>query len=791
MKTTNTTLNLSDEIKKVEKRLPSMEYTLSKGLKQPFNNTNSGSRKIMQAIQMEQNTQLLESEVPIVSTGYENQFGQYSSNFIVADHDYKVIAKIPKIKSDPNRHYWLITYCPDTNTYDCIERVAYKHITEFYGYLFNNKYLDKLDVGSEINKGDTVKKTISYDEYNNRAEGINLSTMYIACEDVKEDPIVISESAAKRFMAPLIDKVEIKINDNDILLNLYGNEIETYKTFPDIGEKIKNNILCAVRREMKDEEALFSQSWERLKTIMINDKKFIVDGTVIDIDIYCNNPEKLDQSMYNTQIKKYYEASLEFSQKVVDVVKPIMFEDDGETPKAVNISYDLQKLYHKSLKAVNGVRFISDRVFNNILMVIYVQQNKSLHAGDKITDRYGGKGVISKVKPDNLMPHYYKNGKWVPVDVLYSMCTCVNRLNPGQLFETSVTYIGWRLLEYIGNALKNDDSKENYDKAFALIYKYQEMLNPEQAKFLAEQFEFTYDSNNPDWEDNEYKRNFYIDTMVHEGRILVSLEPISTHMNIDMLRDIYDAFPFIPKYCPVCGPIKDSAGNYRMVRTRRDLTIGYKYIFRLKQLAEEKFSAVSLASTNIRNENSKSRMSKVHNAKFASTPVRIFGEMESSSIMAHLGVENYYQELMLNSASPSARRSHSQLLTGDPFKFNIDLDTDAISQPADVCAAYLKTLGVRIRHIKIRKFINRPIIRSVVERVPLVKRNLVYVIPKDVRDKGRDEAQKYLDKLVEEDKKHSEKGTIQVVSIIPGVYEQTKAEEAYREKLRDLGLKDD
>ena len=120
MKTTNTTLNLSDEIKKVEKRLPSMEYTLSKGLKQPFNNTNSGSRKIMQAIQMEQNTQLLESEVPIVSTGYENQFGQYSSNFIVADHDYKVIAKIPKIKSDPNRHYWLITYCPDTNTYDCI-----------------------------------------------------------------------------------------------------------------------------------------------------------------------------------------------------------------------------------------------------------------------------------------------------------------------------------------------------------------------------------------------------------------------------------------------------------------------------------------------------------------------------------------------------------------------------------------------------------------------------------------------------------------------------------------------
>ena len=88
------------------------------------------------------------------------------------------------------------------------------------------------------------------------------------------------------------------------------------------------------------------------------------------------------------------------------------------------------------------------------------------------------------------------NGEYV--EILFNSSTCVNRLNPGQLFETSVTYIGWRLLEYIGNALKNDDSKENYDKAFALIYKYQEMLNPEQARFLAEQFEFTYDSSSPD-----------------------------------------------------------------------------------------------------------------------------------------------------------------------------------------------------------------------------------------------------------------------------------------------------
>lgn len=784
MKTSNTTLNLSKEIEKVEKRLKGPEYTLCKGLKQPFNNANSGSRKIMQGIQMEQTTQLLNPEVPIVSTGYENQFGEYSSNFIRAEYDYQVLAKVPKFSNDVNRHYWLILYCKETNTLTCIERIGYKHITEFYGYLFNNEYLDNLEPGYQIHKGDVMKKTISYDEYNNRAEGINLATMYVACEDVKEDPIVISESAANKFVTPLIDKVEVKINDNDILLNLYSKDQTDYKTFPDIGETIKNNILCAVRRELKDEEALFSQSWDKLKEIMMNDKKYIVDGKVIDIDVYCNNPEKLETSMYNNQIKKYYDESINFASLMVNTLSPIMFNEDGN-PKDINISYDLQKLYARCEDIMNGKQYISEKVFNNIIMIVYVQQNKPLHSGDKITDRYGGKGVISRVKPDAMMPHYLRNGKWVPVDVLYSMCTCVNRLNAGQLFETSITYIGWQLLQFIKQNL--DSNQINEDIAFKLIYDYIYLLNPEQADELASQFQFTYNHNDPDWEDNEFKRNIYIQSIISDGYILVSLKPISAGISIDKLKAIYDHFPFINKHCKVCSPMKDSNGNYRMVMTRRDLVIGFKYISRLKQLAEEKFSVVSLASTNIRNENSKSRMSKVHNAKFASTPVKIFGEMESSTIMAHAGVENYYPEYMLSSSSPSARRSHGKLLTGDPFEFNVKLDENAISQSADVNAAYFKTLGIRLRFIKLLKHKVRPFIKAVVEIAPTIKKKVVYVIPEELRNDYK-KAQKYLDKLKEEDNIKSSKKRKDVVHIIPGVYEDRIKDKAYKDKLKKLGL---
>ena len=45
-------LDLNSTANEIEKNLPSREYTLGKGLLQPFNDTNSGSRKIMQGIQM-------------------------------------------------------------------------------------------------------------------------------------------------------------------------------------------------------------------------------------------------------------------------------------------------------------------------------------------------------------------------------------------------------------------------------------------------------------------------------------------------------------------------------------------------------------------------------------------------------------------------------------------------------------------------------------------------------------------------------------------------------------------
>lgn len=776
----NTILNLSQEVREIEKRLPSQEYTLCKGLKQPFNNTNSGSRKIMQGIQMEQATQLLYPETPIVSTGYENKFGEFNSNFVRAQSNYVVIDKIPKFKFNPGIHYWIILLDTEKNELTCVERVGYKHITEFYGYLYNNDFLDNLQPGDGIDKDTVIQKTISYDEYNNRAEGINLTTMYIACEDVKEDPVVISESASQRFVCPLIDKVEVRINDNDILLNLYG-EGKVYKTFPNINEDIKDGVLCAVRRELKDEEALFSQSWERLKTKMMNDRIYTVEGKIIDIDVFCNNPDKLDSVMYNNQIKYYYEQSLEFAKKFVEVVDAYVSKQNSP----ITMSYDLQKMYQRCVDVVNKKQYIHDKVFNNIVMYIYVQQELPLKVGDKITDRYGGKGVVSKIYPDNKMPHYLKNGKWVPVDVLYSKCTCFNRLNDGQVFETSITYAGWQLLQYI------QENNIDPDTAYKYIWQYINLFNPDQANELLQTYRFTYkDTHNqtdPFLQEEEFDRDMFVQSLIHDGYIMLCLEPISSGITIDKLAEIYKTFPFLNKYCPVCVPQEDSNGNYRMVRTYRDVSIGFKYIFRLKQLAIEKFSVVSLASTNIRNENSKSRMSKTHNARFASTPVRIFGEMETSTISAHIGTDILYEEFMIASSSPAGRREHQKLLTGDPFEFNITLDKDATSLNADIGQAYLKTLGAVLRFGKIKKFKRHPLLFEVMRFAPVPKKTVMYEVPKEYwMDKKA--GMKWIKEQEKLEAKKAKNPPKVVMEIVPGIEEETNREIEYKKKRMELGL---
>lgn len=677
------------------------ERILGVALNQPFEPLNSSSRKLMFSIQSTHKTNLINPELPLIETGYESRFGETSSSIIKTDSNWTIIAKINKYSNKPNFHYYLIVM-NENNEMDILERISYCHSTETYGYLYDTHYMDGTMVGDIIPENTIIRSSTAYDEYNSHMDGTNLNCCYMALPYNTEDPVVLSETAARKLASPKIRKCDIIINDNDIPLNLYGKDGE-YKIFPDVGEEIIGGYLSCIRQENKD-ESFFNQSINRLDTPMINDIKYPLTGRILDINVYCNkqlkdNDEENDMyNCYEGQLKSYIDDDKRFCQELINCMRGYI--DNSNYKK----SYKLSSMYHICTQKLAGAQYIKDgKVFSNIQVEIYIYEENKMGVGDKISNRFGGKGVVSAIWSDDDMPRIEGSDKCA--DLIWNQATCINRLNNGQIIESSINWISKHLLMFMDTHILHADECMN------MLIDYYSILSDDMAKYLINFMETNYS-------DDDLLT--IIGSMItsNDDGIYLSLKPISDCIDFDTIRKIYQKFPWIkPKELLV--PMKGTNGKRRYVKSNKKSILSAQYVYRMKQCAEEKHSANSMSSTNIRNENSKSRASKLCMAVHSSTPIRN-GEMESN-IFIHLGPEIYIINLMLNSTSPQGRRNAENLLTGDPYNIDITLNEDDKSRSVEKFNATLKTMGLKMNFIKRLKVKKSPFIKVIKNSSPFQK----------------------------------------------------------------------
>lgn len=656
-----------------EKYNDNMEKMLGIGLNMPFECTNSASRKNMFSSQYQQRVCLEDPEIPYISTGYENLFGQRSSAYVQTDRKWRVIGKIEKFSNAPGHHYYLFVI-DEHNNMDVVERVSYCHNTESYGFLYNNEYLDKLQVGSEIPSNQTVKKSKSFDTADNYMTGKNLRVAYIADASTTEDAIEISESASMALARPEIKKVTILINDNDIPLNLYGDD-NVYKIMPDIGEDIKNGIICGTRTERND-EIFFTQSGERLKVPMINDTTFKTKGRVIDINVYCNRDiATSNNGIYEGQLSYYDRDYKRFCGEVVELLRNYI--DNSMYKK----THELSKLYTTCEDVISGKQYFKDNVFSNIVVELTVYRKAPLEVGDKVTSRYGGKGVISKIISDNEMPRV--SGTDEIIDLIWNQATCVNRLNPGQLFELSLNFIASNITKYLLTFAKD------IDICIDTLKRFFDIVSDDYSRYLISNIDSCIN-------DDEAAFTVY-DCLAENGDgLYIPLEPITECITLDTLMDLYKEFPWItPVFMDV--PIRGSRGRIRFVQSKKPSIVAKQYIYRMKQNAEEKHSSTSMSATNVRCLNSKSKAAKMFIRTHSNTPIR-FGEMENSIFML-MGAEIQVQNLMIYSTSPQGRRDAKQML--ESYEFNVTLGEDGKSRSAEILNAIIKAMGLKFEFKKI------------------------------------------------------------------------------------------
>lgn len=655
--------DIGDYLKKKEKEVTCMDHLLGPELF-TYPQYISSSRAIMFANHLKQIVTLNNPEFPRLFTNYENTFGNLSSSLHKTKANvtvYKIISKFPW---KPKHLYIVFLYDAVSDKYTCITKQIAEELTEKFGYGFNTKVLDSLEEGQKVKKGTTLWKSTSYDEDDNYCYGRNALTGYLIDNRTIEDAAICSESFAKAMEAKEVETVKITINDNDLLLNLYG-DMENHKGFPDIGEPIKKKIICSKRR-IDNNQILFDMKKTNLvRSNNLNDKEYYSKGTVMDVNIYCNqNIEDIPHIAANEQLLKYLENQTRYWTEIRDTCLAIQqsgseYDDDigfllGRAENYLDPNYSWKD---------------NDSVFSNIIMEISVQRDVPLNVGYKISGRYGNKSVLSAVIPDDQMP-MLENGRHF--DVILNSLGVINRLNSAQLYEISVNFIADRIIEKM-KTIKSRAAREK------LLWKF---LDHFDERGMTTKLKEYYNSlTTADKED-------FFESIYQDG-IFVNIPPISTKNKpiFDILNDIYKEFDWIKPYDVYINKWG------RRIKLLHPMIVGEQYIIRLKQTAKKNFSARSTGYLSQKGLPDKSNKSKHNQQLYSTTPIKI-GRDENNNLSIGIDSFTLAKFHLFYRSSPAARREIEKLYTKNPLNFKkFKLKKRFKNRNVEILSAYFKAFG--------------------------------------------------------------------------------------------------
>jgi len=110
------------------------------------------------------------------------------------------------------------------------------------------------------------------------------------------------------------------------------------------------------------------------------------------------------------------------------------------TDKSLRVPYGLQGTVTHLERLPAGSPGLPADIRERIVVTLTLDY--PLGVGDKLSGRYGNKGVVSLILPDQDMPQYQEsNGAWQPLEILLNPLGIPGRMNPGQLIEVECNSI--------------------------------------------------------------------------------------------------------------------------------------------------------------------------------------------------------------------------------------------------------------------------------------------------------------------------------------------------------------
>ena len=671
------------------------------------------SRQLMFNSHIKQLLTLVNPDVPRIQTGFENSIGAYSKAYKKMEGTWEVKDIIQKFPEIPNSHiYTVVFYNKKEDLYEMIEAPIAESLTEKFGYAYNISRMDNLKVGDKI-KDEIIYKSTSFDDQMNYRLGKNATVFYSTSTDTLEDALVVRKGWADSIRSVEIDSVQVSVNTNEVLVNLYGDS-KNYRTFPNIGEEVNNALLCAVR-VINNDHLLYDFQKNMMMTTMDTDAEYYVSkhAEVYDIDVYYNGDKDFPDNLFYQQIKYYYEAGNEYARKLYRWADDIKKSGSNYTDNITHIRSRYMHWNDKEYKWKN-----KDRAFANMIIQFKVRALVPLEYGSKITGRFGNKGVVSGIvdtdridlertlgemlasntdlSPDEIAK-YTSNIQVVddermpyaddrPIDLLLNSSGAIRRLNPGQLCEVETNFIGEELRKKICQT-------EGIEAKAELAFKFLDIISSKEATFFRNMYE-GYEKNvlvnrhNFKFMAEDSKKAFIED--IEKNGFYIVRPPHKPILYKDVMN-LYEAFPFIkpiPLYIDLFG-IK----HRKIIKNG---ICGTQYVIILKQNSNKNFSARSTFRVNRSNLPAKDVTKKTNRSSYARTPVRL---SEIYNLFSSISGRTLAEYNIFMRSSPIGSKSLDRILSadGNPLKIKkLKVRDNYTNSNADILNARLKAIGLAI-----------------------------------------------------------------------------------------------
>jgi hypothetical protein len=603
-------------------------------------------RGVMATRHTSQRVVLTDPEFARIFTGAENEFGKRSSWNIKAKDDYELIKTFRKFKDSEISPVAYIFKNLKTGKYICEVVKPAHHLVEKYGFRMNNAIAGKFNDGDVLPAGTTIAQSSSYVN-DNYCGGRNLRLIYTVLPELTEDALVISDLAAKSLEYDMVDVVTVNVKQSSFLLNKYGNET-LYKPFPNIGEEIKDGIICSIR------ENSYISSVAEAAIPHINDTNYHSSGIVVDMDIYSNVDVENDQfNYYHKQIRDWYSDIYTFISTIV--VDP--YQDDTS----------LLDIYHQAEKYLNSSTWVTKEDIVDTVIKFYVLQHKEIHVGQKVVGRYGNKSVIAAIVPWQYMP---KTDDGRPIDMMCNGLAVPNRIISYAPYEGSMTFMMERMWQHI---IKMNEDNENHDDIMKLAIDFITVFNPQQGSELTRLYAYDPESVFNDL----IKNGFYI-----------QIQPLNEVCTRDALIEAYERWPDILKFYKIYTKLR-----HRWVELDGEYPVGYQYTWVLKQEPSKALSAISTGRTTLYDLPVKTRRYNKNLIPYSDNPIK-YGEYDTYNFLAGMGIKAFAK---ISTYFRGSQYEENSMLMSQLN--NIGIDTTKYNQfpQLDNLKNILKLLGAKLK----------------------------------------------------------------------------------------------